>query len=430
MAATFESQVAELTKKGATLAESVDAITKFLNEPQYGGVMPHAGNGALGYWDSKAPVLKTKVRMDGSYRPLPVTRMPDGYRRASHDAFKSGSQFYREGLRENALFNQKHASIIKAIQGMTTQVGSDGGQWVLPEFSQTIIDRIYKNDLWQRTDGYTVAGNNLTFKANAETSRADGSRHGGLRGYWVEEGQTITKSKPTTRDVTLKLSKVAVVVYLTDELIDDAGPALEQYVNGKAAQEFEFLLGAAVVRGNGAGQPLGMVNAGALLAIAKETGQAATTLVTENIDKMFARRIANEDYVWLANQDCHPQLSLLSQAVGVGGSVIYRHRAAWLMRPMRRSRASRSLILSSIRRSARRGTFCWPISGSTSRSAKAASSRPLQCTLNSSPTSWLCGSRCAWTVGPAGFPQSPRIKEATRRRSSWPALPVKHTDRE
>ena len=59
---------------------------------------------------------------------------------------------------------------------MSEGVGSDGGYLVMPEFNQRIIDRIYSNNLWGRTDNYTVSGNSLTFFANAETSRASGSR--------------------------------------------------------------------------------------------------------------------------------------------------------------------------------------------------------------------------------------------------------------
>src|SRR5690606_12982921 len=109
----------------------------------------------------------------------------------------------------------------------------------------------YANDLFTRTDNYTVAGNNMTFMANSETSRANGSRHGGLRGYRIGEGATITSSKPGFRELTLKLKKYAVVVYLTEELLSDSGVALEQYVARKAAEEFNFMVGDDIINGNG-----------------------------------------------------------------------------------------------------------------------------------------------------------------------------------
>ena len=55
--------------------------------------------------------------------------------------------------------------------------------------------------------------------------------------------------------------------------------------------------------------------------VAKETGQAATTIVAENIEKMYARAVATRlgNYSWYMNQDCWPQIFQLSHAVGTGG---------------------------------------------------------------------------------------------------------------
>src|SRR5476651_1669447 len=121
----------------------------------------------------------------------------------------------------------------------------------------------------------------MTFLANAETSRANGSRHGGLRGYWTGEGQTITSSKPTVREVQMKLQKLAVVVYLTDELISDSAQALEQFVTRKASDEFNFMIGDALFNGDGVGKPLGILNAPSLLALSPVGGQSSTTIVAQ-----------------------------------------------------------------------------------------------------------------------------------------------------
>ncbi len=212
-----------------------------------------------------------------------------------------------------------------AIQGMNEAIGVDGGFLVLPEFGAKFFERTYSNDLWSRTDNFQVAHNSITFPRNAEASRATGSRHGGLRGYWVAEGGAITGDRPKFGLLSLKLKKLAVVVYLTDELIDDAGIALEQYVTRKVSDEFNFMLGDTVINGTGPGMPKGILNSGATLSITKETGQAAATIVAENIDKMWAGRWGGStDYAWLINQDIEPQLSGLSQSVGTGGALLYR----------------------------------------------------------------------------------------------------------
>ena len=56
-----------------------------------------------------------------------------------------------------------------------------------------------------------------------------------------------------------------------------------------------------------------------------ETGQAAATVVSENLIKMWARMWApsRRNAVWLINQDVEPQLMQLSLPVSTGGQLVY-----------------------------------------------------------------------------------------------------------
>jgi HK97 family phage major capsid protein len=59
-------------------------------------------------------------------------------------------------------------------------------------------------------------------------------------------------------------------------LLQDAA-ALEGVVRSGFTSEFGFLLDDAIINGTGAGQPLGILNAGCLVQVSKETGQKAAT---------------------------------------------------------------------------------------------------------------------------------------------------------
>ena len=61
-----------------------------------------------------------------------------------------------------------------------------------------------------------------------------------------------------------------------------------------------------------------------MVSVAKETGQAATTLVVENLDKMYSRMLPSSlnKAVWLAHPDVVPQLFALARNVGTGGSAV------------------------------------------------------------------------------------------------------------
>jgi hypothetical protein len=109
--------------------------------------------------------------------------------------------------------------------------------------------------------------------------------------------------------------KVAALTYMTDELLQD-GPAAEQATSKYAAEELVFQINNAIINGSGAGKPLGIMNAACTVSVAKETGQAAATIVLPNVVKMFARLHAGSraKAVWFVNQDTLSQLYQLNIA--------------------------------------------------------------------------------------------------------------------
>jgi HK97 family phage major capsid protein len=146
-------------------------------------------------------------------------------------------------------------------------------------------------------------------------SRATGSRYGGVQGYWINEADQITKSKPKFRQVRVEPQELAVLVYLTDKLLQNSSAAaLDRYVTTAAGDEINFLVGDSLVNGTGAGQPLGVMNAPCLITVNKETSQAAATFQQENVSKMWARMHPRwrQSAVWLMNVDCEPQLDTLN----------------------------------------------------------------------------------------------------------------------
>jgi HK97 family phage major capsid protein len=80
----------------------------------------------------------------------------------------------------------------------------------------------------------------------------------------------------------------------------------------------------AFINGTGAGQPLGIISCDSKVSVAKETGQAADTVVYENLVKMEARLHPScvLNAVWLANPSVQPDLRTLALAVGTGGTAV------------------------------------------------------------------------------------------------------------
>lgn len=204
-------------------------------------------------------------------------------------------------------------------QGMSQAAPQDGGFLVLPQFSTKLWNGLGSdpNALLPMTDNYTVEGESLTFNAVDETSRATGSRWGGVRGYWLSEADQLTKSKPKFRQVRVEPQEMGVLVYVTDKLLRGSSIALEQFISRAAPEEINFMTGDAIVNGDGVGKPKGFASAASTITVAKETSQAANTVVQENISKMWARLHprSRANAVWLHNVDVEPALDTLSTVV-------------------------------------------------------------------------------------------------------------------
>jgi HK97 family phage major capsid protein len=215
----------------------------------------------------------------------------------------------------------------RAISGMSETVQSDGGFLVQPDFAATLIQNVFETGkLASRVNRISLGAGKNSLKINGidESSRATGSRWGGIQMYWLDEAGTKTKSKPKFRQIELSVKKLIGLCYATDELLEDAN-ALGSVISQAFQNEMGFMVDAAIFAGTGAGQPLGILNAASTINQAKETGQTASTVVYENIVKMWSRLLPDSqaNAVWLINQNVFPSLATMGLAVGTGGSAVY-----------------------------------------------------------------------------------------------------------
>jgi len=215
---------------------------------------------------------------------------------------------------------------IQGATGLNETTSADGGFLVQQDFSTALLNQVFETGiLASRCRRIPISGNSNGIKIPGvdETSRAS-TRSGGVLAYWKDEAALKTASKPKFRMIELNLKKLIGLCYATDELLQDAA-ALEGYIRQSFISEFGFQIDDAIINGTGAGMPLGILNSGCLVSVTKETGQAAATVVAENVVKMYSRIFASSrpNAVWLINQNIEPQLFTMSLAVGTGGIPIY-----------------------------------------------------------------------------------------------------------
>lgn len=223
---------------------------------------------------------------------------------------------------------------LRAISGSSETVPSDGGFLVQQDFAAEIVQRSYEmGQILSRVRRVPIGANSNGLKIPAidETSRATGSRWGGVQVYRATEGGDFTAKKPKFRLMELSLKKLTGLAYVTDELVQDS-TALESVMSQAFQEELTFTLEDEIMSGNGAGQMLGVMSSAALVTVLKEGSQVATTFVAENAMKMWARLWSRSqpNAVWFINQDVLPQLWQMNVKIknvagteNVGGMPVY-----------------------------------------------------------------------------------------------------------
>jgi HK97 family phage major capsid protein len=285
----------------------------------------NANGGSISYFEHEAEADSITGRQIKSATPMErLQRLPSEYVRENKKQFKSFSDFLRTGMLRPKDFETKYDGVKKNVMksfGLNTYEGDAGASLVLPEFAPFIMEREYTNDIFSRTNNFSVSGNTMAFPRVNGNDRATGKRDGGLRGYWTGEENPILTSKPSFDNTTLKLKKLAVAVFVTEEMLEDNSYVLQQWVSRAVRREIDFMLGDACFRGNGVAQPLGFLNAPGTIAVPKVSGQANYTVIAENILEMWSRRVAGQpidNLTWFVNQEVEAVLPKL--VLGTGGN--------------------------------------------------------------------------------------------------------------
>lgn len=213
---------------------------------------------------------------------------------------------------------QMDPRLYAAATGAGTQQDASLGFALPREVAPGIERNMFESGkILSRVDARSISGNSISYNLFDETSRADGSRQGGVLGYWVDEGTAPTASMFKLARLELKLRKVGALGVMTDELIADA-IGLGGELEASFERELVFQVENKIVRGNGSSAPLGFLNAPCLVSVSKESGQTAATINTENLRKMWARLPDSSEgnAVWLVNKETRSALDALFQPVG------------------------------------------------------------------------------------------------------------------
>lgn len=211
-----------------------------------------------------------------------------------------------------------------AASGASTQVGSEAGFAIQKDFiadltkdafeSGALSSRCASHEVTESADGLEVV-------YVEETSRATGSRWGGVQIYRRAEADTVTAKKPKLGKWEVRLEDLMGLAYLTGRVQQDAGQMLAVF-NQAFSEEFPFTLDDEILRGTGVGQCQGILNAAATVSVTRNT---SNRIMFEDVVAMWKRVPPRSKArgAWFVNSETISDMIQLQVATGTSGQLVY-----------------------------------------------------------------------------------------------------------
>ena len=175
-----------------------------------------------------------------------------------------------------AMRNKNSFDIQNALQVGTD---SEGGYLVPDEFEQTLIQALEEENIF-RTLAKVITTSSGDRKIPVVASKGTAS--------WVEEEGLIPESDDVFGQVSLGVYKLATMIKVSEELLNDSVFNLEAYI----AKEFARRIGAkeeeAFFIGDGTGKPTGIFNATGGAQVGVTAGSATAITVDDVIDLFYS----------------------------------------------------------------------------------------------------------------------------------------------
>jgi len=151
-----------------------------------------------------------------------------------------------------------------------------------------------------------------------QTATTAGVPHwfGGMQFYWSEEAAEKTVTDADFRQVSLIAHKLIGYTRASDELVDDAAISLADFISGPLgfAGGVAWMEDYAFLRGTGAGQPLGVINAGATLTVARQA--VGTPVQYVDLVNMLEEFLPSARGVWCVTQGALSNLMTIQDPEG------------------------------------------------------------------------------------------------------------------
>ena len=211
--------------------------------------------------------------------------------------------------------------------GQSTLIDSEGGFGVPAPLAAAIFNTSLEQEIIRpRARQFAMTSRTLGIPAWDSGGDHSGKQlFGGIAAKWEGETSSLDIQTAKLRKTVLEARKLAFLGKVSTELAEDS-PSFAQQFREALQEAATWHLDDAFLNGEGGSKPEGIRNSPAIVTQAKETGQAAATIVWENVVGMWSRLWASSrnNSIWVANGDVIPQLYLMNIAVGTAGVPVFQ----------------------------------------------------------------------------------------------------------
>jgi len=251
----------------------------------------------------------------------------------ANKGFRTPREFFSQVMRANpdnpAAIKDERLKYLATAGSDEQQAGSDPyGGFLIPEgMSPNLLTVSPEMDPFAGRLT-AIPMDSPTIKINARVDKTHTSSvSGGLTVSRSSETAAKTASRMQLEQIQMHANSLFGFAYATEELLRDSPRSVAALLDAGFRDEFTSTRIQELLRGTGVGEPEGVQKNPALISIAKETGQAADTILYENVIKMRARCYGYANAVWIYNHDALPQLMQMVLPIGTGGVQMWQTSA-------------------------------------------------------------------------------------------------------
>lgn len=242
-----------------------------------------------------------------------------------HDVYDAGEN----GRSESSELTDWRKYTEKAAGDPTQSAGvAESGGYLLPvEYAdQAFVRQTERSAFMQNALNIPMTTKTLRIPTMMGYDESSNTYYGNVAWAWSNELKEITATDIELEQIELGLEKLTGMVYLSDEIMRWARPAIQPLVDQAFDVGLNRALTKAFLRGTGAGQPLGILNSDCTIEISAETNQPVDTFLLNNMLNMQAVLYSTDENptgLWYANRTLIPSMAVMVLPGGTASTPMF-----------------------------------------------------------------------------------------------------------